>query len=360
MRDKWMRSTGGGVAWILSCVFALLGAACGGGDHTGRPDGAPPGGDASVPVPDANPGVDSGPRIDAGLRPDTGGGMDSGVGGMDPTGPGPFTVGMASDTVTRGSRSIPVTARFPMGAGSHPVVILLPGFQLQSSYYAPLAERLASHGLYVVSADPPGSLLMVSHVAMRDDVIEGVLPWVAGQSGADATRIGIAGHSLGGKVSAMVAAGSAEIDALLGIDPVNGGAGPIGYNDDAPDIVPSPVSGITVPVGFMGETTNGSGGFMPCAPLDQNFQTFYEATGSAAWAAEWDFTGADHMDFVHDTSSCGFTCTACPDGSADEGAVLAGMSTLAVAFMRQHLMGEAMEEWLTGGRVPSGVVTRSR
>ena len=163
----------------------------------------------------------------------------------------------------------------------------------------------------------------------------------------------MSGHSLGGKLATMVAAMDPRVTAVFAIDPVDGG-----FN--APDVVPSQASGLTIPVGFAGETTNASGGFMPCAPAAQNFQQFYAATTSAPWAAQWDFTGADHMDFVAAPAGCGF-CGVCPAGSAEPMSVVNGMHTLFVAFARRHLRGEAaMDSWLIGPQVPTGVVVMSR
>ncbi|HJK89691.1 MAG TPA: hypothetical protein RMH85_01310 [Polyangiaceae bacterium LLY-WYZ-15_(1-7)] len=346
----------------------------------GDDDGVAPGVDAGGPGVDSGvPGVDSGvPGVDSGVP-----GVDSGVPGVDsgtpgedagtppvegdPSAAGPFSVTTTDGSVSRASRTTPVVAHVPTGDGTFPLIVLVPGFQLESTNYLPLAERLASHGFVVVRADPDqgGLLGGTNHVEMRDDLIA-VIDWattsgpVAGS--VDATQIGVTGHSLGGKLSTMVAAADSRVGAVFGIDPVDGGGGPLGGDPAAtPDIVPSQSNGITAAVGFIGETTNGSGGFMPCAPMDQNFQQFYEGTTMASWAAEWDVLGADHMDFVYDTTGCGFACSACPNGSVEASAVQAITSTIGVAFFRRHLAGEtAMEQWLTGGSVPGGVDVRSR
>ncbi len=198
---------------------------------------------------------------------------------------------------------------------------------------------------------------------MRDDLIA-VIDWALDDAdlGAriDPAQIGVFGHSLGGKLSTMVAISDARVSALLGIDPVDGGGGFGGPSATTPDIVPSGSMALAIPVGFLGETTNGSGGFMPCAPTDQNFQRFYESTTMSVWAGEWDFAGADHMDFVPDTSSCGFICGACTAGTADVATVLAGTYTLTVAFFRRHLQGDAAMDATLLTTPPAGVTVRSR
>jgi pimeloyl-ACP methyl ester carboxylesterase len=330
-------------------MIAALAVGCG-SSKGGTVADAPPGGGDGAILPD-------GPR------------GDGSSGAVDPSAVGPCAVTTATAQVKRGNRTTPVVAHLPTiaGGGTAPLIVLLPGFQLESARYAPLADRLASHCFVVVRADPPASFLSVDHVAMSQDV-GAVLDWALGAAGplagkVDAAHVAVAGHSLGGKVATMAAFADHRITALFAIDPVNGGSPLSGYSATLPDIVPADVTPLTIPVGFVGETTNGSGGVggMPCAPTDQNFQTFYAAATAAPWAAQWDFTGADHMDFVDDVSNCQFVCTASTEGTAAVPAVLASTKTLAVAFARRHLRGDtAMDAYLIGAQVPAGVVAAHR
>ncbi|MEM9070981.1 MAG: hypothetical protein AAGE52_20895 [Myxococcota bacterium] len=319
---------------------------------------------------DSATATDSAVRTDAGTLADTGtdaaaaldasDGVDSAVPGGDaPTGPGRATVEVREDAIMRGDRRIPVAAYLP--GEPAPLVLFLPGFQLESRRYDALCRRVASHGFVVVRADPPAALLSVSHTAMQADA-GAVLDWALGEL-AVSGGAGAMGHSLGGKVSTMLAGGDARIVALLGIDPVNGGNPFTGYSAELPDVVPAVTQTLSIPVGYLGETTNGSAGLggMACAPTDQNYATFFEGSTAASSAAEWTFAMADHMDFVPDVAGCGFTCSACPNGGADESVVQAGMMTLATAFFRRHLKAEAaMDAFLVGPQVPAGVTVRSR
>lgn len=332
---------------VAFCALASI-AGC---DGDATPDAAVP--IDAAPSTDAALPADAAPPIDA-ARPDAGA-------AVDPSGPGPLSTMERTDTVRRAGRNTPVVAYVPEGAGEWPLVVFLPGFQLESRRYAALCERVASHGFVVVRADPPASLLTVSHVAMRDDAVA-VIAW-ARESLPVGGSVGVMGHSLGGKVATMTAGVVGEVSALLGIDPVNGGSPITGYTMDLPDIVPSVTETLGLAAGYLGELTNATGGSlgMACAPMAQNYQTFYEGSTRATWAAEWTFEGADHMDFVPDTAGCGFTCSACTDGTADPAAVVASTSTIAVAFFRRHLGGEtALEPYLTGASVPAGVRVRSR
>lgn len=285
-----------------------------------------------------------------------------------PDGPGSHAWTTGATTVSRGNRKTPAVVYVPNRPqdGPFPVVVFVPGFQTDSGSYRRTIERIASHGFVVVRCDPPDPLIGVDHREMALDV-SAVLDWVLGAESpavgvADPERIGAMGHSLGGKVATMTAFRDARIGALLALDPVNGG-GPTGYADSRPDIVPDQVAPLAIPVGFAGETTNGTGSLLSpaCAPTDQNFQTFYQAAVNAPWAAEWTFAGADHMDFL-DVEECNWTCrAACAQGSAAPEAVVAGTRTLAVAFLRHALKNDAaMLPWLVGTQVPADVTVQHR
>ena len=186
-------------------------------------------------------------------------------------------------------RNTPVRIYQPSGTELLPLVIFLPGFQLTSAQYAGTLERIASHGFVVIGADPAGSLFSVSHVNMAVDAAA-VLDWALSTSPVsgriDAAHVAMMGHSLGGKLSTMVAAMDPRVSALMLFDPVNGGAGPSGYNATAPDIVPERVTPLTIPIGIAGEINNATGGTfgMSCAPAAQNYATFYDAATGSAWA----------------------------------------------------------------------------
>jgi hypothetical protein len=367
---------------VLASLVALAGC-----DNGGTMDGVdarivPPGLDGNVPLPDAyvDPAVDAymDPSVDASVPPGTDAwaepAVDAFVPGADapmamggsPAERGPFTVTRSTATVMRGRRSTPVTVFSPtLPAGTTaPLVLFLPGFQLTTANYEGTLEHVASHGFVVVGANPPAGFASANHVEMAADgraVIDWATTTAPFAATVDSGRIAAAGHSLGGKLATFITMDDARIDALFAIDPVDGDPNPLGLmSPDRPDLVPSRGADLTVAVGFLGETTNATGGFMPCAPEDQNFMQFYAAATAAPWAAQWDVTGADHMAFLDDPR-CGTPCNLCPDGPTDPAMVLASTRTLATAFVRRHLSSEtAMEAYLTGGSVPAGIVTMRR
>ena len=90
-----------------------------------------------------------------------------------------------------------------------PVVLFLPGFQLNPPDYTSTREHLASHGFYVVSAAFPGNLFNSKTHTELKEITKDILTWVEEQAAGemagiiDASRIASVGHSLGGKVSLL-------------------------------------------------------------------------------------------------------------------------------------------------------------
>jgi dienelactone hydrolase len=332
----------------LTLLFVL---ACG----DSRPPPLGDGGSVPIDAGAARP-ADSGglgSAFDAGLVGDDAGPPVSSV---DPTAPGPFAVSRSSHAI----EGAMLAALVPAAPRALPLVVFKHGFQLATTNYAMLLERLASHGFVVVGVDTGGGLFGgPTNVDERDASIAAV-EWALADApfaaGVDPARIGVAGHSRGGKVAIMVAAADDRIGATLLLDPVNGCGPGAPYSATCPDVASAEVAGaVSTVVGVMGETNNASGGFMPCAPADQNYQTIFDAIDEASWAVEWTFTGADHMDFTDDGG--GFAGSFCSDGPGDDAAIREDVKTLTVAFFRRHLDGDrGMDAWLSGASLPAGIV----
>lgn len=318
LRPRWL--------WTLISAALLAPASgcgkndgCAGGDcpraDLGAPDnpdgsagadlaGIPPGADLAMSTPDlAEVAVDPG-------RPGTRGtvGFDVQV---------PLTGGALSTTVVGPSDD---ARTLSMVGAPYPLVIIAPGFTIPRSQYRGYADRLASHGFLAVLVDPRkcGILVGCDHEAIRTDNIK-LIDWLLTPTGTDASkvagradlnRIGLTGHSLGGKVSLLIAEKDTRIKAVLGIDPVDSG---VGMQPSALTNIGALRLGPGVPLGLLGETISQSGA-QPCAPKGQNYQAYYDAYTGAAFAIT--FTGAAHNDFVDNFSACAQCGFACPGSTA--------------------------------------------
>ena len=283
-----------------------------------------------------------------------------------PTGAGPYTSNQTdtSYTVTyaAGDRTMDVRLYLPsdLSAGPFPLVVLSHGFQLNGEGYNVLGDRLASHGFVVVSPSYGDNLFnALSHTALAEIVVA-TIDWASAQNAAagsalfghlDLDKIGVTGHSRGGKQSIYAAILDPRIKAVFGIDPVDSGP-PVGGSDPVafPSITPERMGGLTVPfaavgAGHGGETT--LFGLGPaCAPTADNYHAYFEAAGAPAF--EYLVTDAGHLDFV---DSCGFLCTTCAQGSdASIGRNFAAQT--AVAFFKVFLAeDDRYRPWVDGAPV---------
>lgn len=283
-----------------------------------------------------------------------------------PTGAGPYTSNQtdSSYTVTyaAGDRTMDVRLYLPsdLAAGPFPLVVLSHGFQLNGEGYNVLGDRLASHGFVVVSPSYGDSLLnALSHTALAQLVVA-TIDWASAQNTTagsplfghlDLDKIGVTGHSRGGKQSIYAAILDPRIKAVFGIDPVDSGP-PFGGNDPAayPSLTPERMGELTVPFAAVGAGHGGETTFFglspACAPTADNYQAYFDAAGSPAF--EYLVTDAGHLDFV---DSCGFLCNTCAQGTdASVGRNFAAQT--AVAFFKVFLSGDdRYRPWVDGAEI---------
>ncbi len=302
---------------LLSPLLLLL-VACGSGTNS------------SSNLTDAQPTVDtSSPTIDAP--------SDSSTLAGDPALDGEATVTTAMATIpgATAGRMLPATVYTPSTAGARPVVVISPGFQMQRTQYVSYARHLATWGFVVVLTDYAGNSLFPNHTTLATDV-PAVITWALAQTALaiDPQKVAVAGHSLGGKISVFAASLDPRIKAVVAWDPVD---------SNNPSVAPEKMASLTAAIAVIGETTNGSGGGMPCAPTADNFATFYAAAPAPALSVT--VVGADHMDWVDDPS-CGL-CGFCSPGAAPPERARTVSKRVNVAWLRRNLMSDlAMDTWL--------------
>jgi dienelactone hydrolase len=291
-----------------------------------------------------------------------GGGGSGGVGGAgvgggggqasiyDPNMDGPFGILEIDETVTvpaTGS-SVAIHCAYPATADGapYPIVLVGHGFNLPPTQYYGYVRRLATFGYVAMTVDFNAGFTGVDHVANANELLGGI-DWAAGHASlgavADSTRVGTTGHSLGGKVALLAATLDDRVKASITLDPVDGGmsCSPA----QCPDV--SALLPIGIPTGFIGETLDASGAFQACAPAAQNFETFY--ANAAAPSLSVEVLGANHMSFLDDVSSCGFTCSFCNTATLANDTVTALSRAMVVAFYERHLKGDVgYDTYLSG------------
>jgi hypothetical protein len=123
---------------------------------------------------------------------------------------------------------------------------------------------------------------------------------------------------------------------------------------DCPDV--SNLMPLAIPTGFLGETLDAQGAFQACAPAADNFTTFYAGTTSPSLQVT--VNGANHMSFLDDVSSCGFTCNFCNAATASNAEVNSLAKAYVVAFYQRYLKGLAgYDTYLTGAEAQARYVT---
>ena len=216
-------------------------------------------------------------------------------GACEMCGPGPFPAARARDEVAVPGPlgALPVTVTYPAapGPGSVAPVVLLSGFLLAPADHAPYAERLASHGYLVVQYDAPPLLPDTQELALLAP-LRAALPALAARlpgfdAGAlDASALGVAGYSRGGKLAALhLAGGGADAAFLVCPVDIGGGGGRAG-----PSALEA-LRGRGLRLGVAGAGHTG-----PCNPEGRNWRAFAAEAGPGSWAQE--VVAAGHAHFA--------------------------------------------------------------
>ena len=293
--------------------------------------------------------------------------VDPPVETSDPGEPGAFSFEVMTHTesldIDGASVDVLCVIYMPDGDGPFPVVTFTHGFQLAPADYVSYGEQLASWGYIAVLPQLPGGLFDApTHVQMKN-YMSALLDWIEADevvlsSKADVSRIALAGHSMGGKISLLLSTEDPRPVAVFGVDPVDAAGGPFTMDaTEYPSVTPELMGSITVPLGLLGETTNGAGdGSMfgqACAPSEDNFQAYFEYAESSA--IEIDVLGASHMSFL-DNPSCGLACLACPEGTDDPAVSRMLAQRYMIAFFNVFVQGEASYmDYLTGDAMASDI-----
>lgn len=226
----------------------------------------------------------------------------------------------------------------PIAPGTYAVVVLQHAFQTPNDAYDRIADHLASHGFVVILPrmyDPGiGPLFGMPTAAIETQRAAAVIDWIPSRLESlpgiemNNARVGLAGHSRGGKVAFGVAdSGVRRVAALVGIDPVDGTGGPAG---DQPRVVDGPFD-FDIPTLFIAAGIGGQ-----CAPAGDNFVQFFDASPSPSILVIANDYG--HGDML-DEETAALAAAVCPS-NADRDPMRRLTAGWMVAFFRAHLQND--------------------
>lgn len=240
----------------------------------------------------------------------------------------------------------------PTEEGKYPVIQFHNGFLCRNTSYSQLLEHIASHG-FIVAA--PQSKFTLSGTKQIQYLAE-VTNWLAdglqqeldsyNNVYADLTKLGLSGHSKGGKAAFCLALGAAGISlklkysALIGIDPVAGFNTAIRTDPNILKYIPRSFE-LGIPVGVIGSGLgNQSKNLLvpPCAPDGVNHSEFFnECKPPCCYFLAKDY---GHMDVLNVKSLPSVGECVCKSGKNPKELMIKGTAGIVVAFMKAYLEGD--------------------
>jgi len=267
--------------------------------------------------------------------------------------PGPYAVSERSERVTSADSgrsidlrivhpSVDKSAVDPLGA-PYPLIVFNPGFLLSGDGYLSYAVHLASHGFVIALPTYRMTISDADHRRLAGEMRAVIDRAIAASNtigdplfeAIDPDAVGVAGHSLGGKIALLAAAGDGRIRAAGLLDPVDGAPARSGNSERYPSMAPERMADLRIPLLLIGsELGRISALFPPCAPEDENYQRYFEAANPPA--IEITQLGAGHGQYVdppHDL----LVATVCVAGDVPSDRVRASAAAYLTAFFLDAL-----------------------
>jgi dienelactone hydrolase len=205
---------------------------------------------------------------------------------------------------------------------SAPAIVFLPGRMATDDQYESYARALASRG-FVVAVRSWYSLFRTDLELAHDAKV--IADWLIQVQGVDSRKIGIAGHSMGGKNAVMAAAKFGGFASVVAIDPDDNGN---------VSVVHGLLASLKAPLLLIGAEVAWRASSV-CAPLATNYLRFFEQ--APAGTVELTLRDADHVQMLDEPDRFGYGI--CRSGTADSRQVRITARRATVGFFVQHLQG---------------------
>ena len=210
----------------------------------------------------------------------------------------------------------PVSSRL-----NRPAIVFLPGRMAPDDQYESYGRALASRG-FVVAMHGWYSPFTTDRELARDASI--LADWLVRKHGVDPGRIGIAGHSMGGKDAVLAAVQSRMFAGVVAIDPDDNGR--VSVVRDLLGSLRAPLLLIGAEVAWRASSV--------CAPQATNYQRFFERAPPGT--VELTLRDADHVQMLDEPDRFGYGICRC--GTADSRLVRNLTRRATVGFFIQHLL----------------------
>ena len=241
----------------------------------------------------------------------------------DLAGLGPLEVEARGIPLEDPAGRLPVAFYRPTDSPSRPpAVVFLPGYLAPEDEYESYARALASRG-FLVAVD--GHVDPFASNSQDADAARRIADWLIAEQGADPDRIGVAGHSMGGKDAILAALEDARFHAVVAIDPDDRGD---------PSVIGGSLPTLAAPLLLIGAEL-GSNAASICADRAYDYRRFFER--SPPGTVELTLLSADHVPVMDDPDRFGLGICRC--GTADSRAVRTLSRRATVSFFLERLAG---------------------
>jgi dienelactone hydrolase len=243
----------------------------------------------------------------------------------DPGRPGRYGVEAVGWNFRFEGGAVPVVLYSPVGLrGRAPAVVFLPGRASPEDEYESYGRLLASHGFVVLVRGGYG-FFHADDVLVRE--IRAMATWLGNRPNVDPARLGVAGHSMGGRNAIVAAAQDARFRAVVGIDPGSPTARPV---------IERVVGTLRVPLLLIGAEV-GWRAMSICSTRETNYEQYFR--NAPPGTVELELRGADHVQLMDEPDRFGMFI--CRSGTADSRMVRTLSRRATTGFLLEHLAGAA-------------------